>query len=701
MNSTGFLKVLSFFKPENCMKTLIKNYSVPIALFILSALSFGVLIPRLGFYWDDWPYLAIYRLQGMDGFRQFFESDRPTTFISYILLMPVLGTNPVGWQIFTLSLRWLCGILIWWFLRRMWPEKEDLAILSALLFVVYPVFRQQSIALTYHQLWMEFVFYLLSLVGMVEAARNPRKYWIWTLAAVAGQLLNFLISEYFLGIELTRPVILWLLFASAQKSQSIFPRLKKTILYWLPYLTVLLAYLVWRFVFLDLPGPDRNAPVVVSALLSAPLPTLLHLIQMAFQDFIYILITNWYNTLQPGLFDFSDRFGIFSLALGLFTAFLTGMTMLVFRQPPKTGQPGEHYYSIPLLLLGLIMTAIGPLPAWVTDRQVISGAWSDRLAVPAMLGASIALAGFIAWLVRSRKQGILLASLLIGLAVANNLRVTNDYRWARIQQNRFYWQLSWRAPDITPSTSIFAEAEVLPKTGLYSTAAGINIIYGSTGTSGELPYWFYSLTREFSHQIPELVSGIPLQTSFRQFSFQGRSQDSLIVYFQPANADCMRVLTPEDGNDPALSSVTRQSLSISNLERIQPNANRTILPASDLFGREPDHGWCYYFQKADLARQTGNWETVAALGDEAQNLGFTMENSQSNTPQEWIPFIEGYAHSGRWQDAQSITRLALAANPKMNARLCDAWQSAQESAPGLAQQQEVKNILSEIGCAGK
>ena len=48
----------------------------------------------------------------------------------------------------------------------------------------------------------------------------------------------------------------------------------------------------------------------------------------------------------------------------------------------------------------------------------------------------------------------------------------------------------------------------------------------------------------------------------------------------------------------------------------------TPSPPPMLFGPEPPHTWCYYFQKADLARQRGDWDEVARLGDEARELGF-------------------------------------------------------------------------------
>ena len=56
------------------------------------------------------------------------------------------------------------------------------------------------------------------------------------------------------------------------------------------------------------------------------------------------------------------------------------------------------------------------------------------------------------------------------------------------------------------------------------------------------------------------------------------------------------------------------------------------------FGKELPHEWCYYYQKADLARQQGDWTRVSQLGDEAQKLG-----CHPNDQMEWMPFLQAYA----------------------------------------------------------
>ena len=87
---------------------------------------------------------------------------------------------------------------------------------------------------------------------------------------------------------------------------------------------------------------------------------------------------------------------------------------------------------------------------------------------------------------------------------------------------------------------------------------------------------------------------------------------------------------------------------------------RTLPPPDpEIFGLEPEHDWCYYFQKGDLARQTGDWKTAIALYKEAQKKGLAPSFGT-----EYIPFIEAYAQTGDWKNADKLTRLAQKTNPE-------------------------------------
>ncbi|MGE5462508.1 MAG: hypothetical protein ACM3PS_04080, partial [Syntrophothermus sp.] len=112
----------------------------PLALLVICALAFGVFLPWLGFYWDDWPVILMSKFFGVNAFAEFYKYDRPISAWTYILTAPLLGLTPLAWQIFALVLRWLTGLFYWLTLRLLWPHRKRETAWVAVLFLIYPVF---------------------------------------------------------------------------------------------------------------------------------------------------------------------------------------------------------------------------------------------------------------------------------------------------------------------------------------------------------------------------------------------------------------------------------------------------------------------------------------------------------------------------------------------------------------------------------
>jgi hypothetical protein len=72
-------------------------------------------------------------------------------------------------------------------------------------------------------------------------------------------------------------------------------------------------------------------------------------------------------------------------------------------------------------------------------------------------------------------------------------------------------------------------------------------------------------------------------------------------------------------------------------------------PLAAIFGEEPPANWCYYFEKADLARQYGAYSEAAALGEEAIQQGFAPRAAS-----EWLPFLESNIRVGNWDRVDYI-----------------------------------------------
>ena len=115
-----------------------------------------------------------------------------------------------------------------------------------------------------------------------------------------------------------------------------------------------------------------------------------------------------------------------------------------------------------------------------------------------------------------------------------------------------------------------------------------------------------------------------------------------------------------------MSSYLVPALHLSNLDRIISTADPTL--REDIFGEELPHTWCYYFERADLARQSQDWETINAFWQEADENGYTPA-----VLVEYRPFIEAAAYTGNIDQAVRLTDLANNGTLGMRNYLCSMW----------------------------
>jgi len=240
--------------PKKPRKLKISNLQVPLILLILCVLAYGLLIPTLGYYWDDWPYAWINHMYGPEGYPEFVALDRPYSAWIFMLLTSFLGEQPLGYHISALILFWLCSVLFWRLVRSVWPGHEKEALWAALLFVIYPGFLGHPQAIIYNHHFTAMALYLFSLIGMVRAVQVPSKgkfHWralAWHLSALVALMISQFSIEYFLGWEMVRPLLIWL--AIIKKNFDLEGQVGASILHLVPYWLVTLIFIIWRvFIF--------------------------------------------------------------------------------------------------------------------------------------------------------------------------------------------------------------------------------------------------------------------------------------------------------------------------------------------------------------------------------------------------------------------------------------------------------------------
>jgi hypothetical protein len=210
-----------------------------------------------------------------------------------------------------------------------------------------------------------------------------------------------------------------------------------------------------------------------------------------------------------------------------------------------------------------------------------------------------------------------------------------------------------------------------------------------------MPYLVYSIESRINAGLPRLEKNIPISQPYRATSFSGSTSQAVAIYASPPG--CLKVIDPQvDARLPQKPNFVAEVLPLSDPSRILPDPALPAQPPAEIFGPEPEHGWCYFFEKADLARQMGDWQQVVDLGKQAFKLNERLY--EVNAP-ELVPYIEGYAHTGQWDKAVELTMESQKLTFRMQRMLCATWSRIQGStAQSEAKQTALSTVQAELGC---
>ncbi len=656
-------------------------WAIPALFLGIAIVAFGLLLPKLGYYMDDWHFVYYAHTFGVDSLRELLLYDsRPYAAWIYILGFRLLGFQPVAWHVGGLILRAATAFIFLQFFQHLWPGKKSLGFSIAIIFLVYPFFLLQPMAVAYFIHWFGFLLYALSLFLMVLAFESvgQRRFGLIGLALFL-EALHLFSSEFFAGLELLRALILWVMIARTEK--KFFAKFWKTFLTWLPYLLVFCVYAFWRGALFS--GPvNRNSPVLIEEFFAAPFNTAFSVLILAVKDGIAILFNGWQKILTPSAFDLSSVFTIFTLFVMSFTfvVLVRFFPHFLAVQKKKSAESETSRWRQEAVFLGIAAIPLGELPIWLLGKAITTHTnqmAATRFGLASMIGAAILLAVVIDFFIENIKKESIVLALVVGLAVGAHLHNAHEYERSWEKQKNLYQQLALRIPGVAPNTEIISAGEILFFMGEYPTSNAINMIYSSgENLPSDAPYWFSSLYGSYSNRFDAFFDGMPLEEQHLSSKFTGNSLDTVVISFEPEQRQCLWVLRPEDANLRLISDLERRASLISALDRIDINAKREMLLPSEIFGTEIPNNWCSYYQKADLARQRNEWWEVVSLWQEAQENEKRPENGF-----EYIPFIEGYAHQNDWSQVKKLTRQANKISLGMYHILCPTLENIEETTP--------------------
>jgi hypothetical protein len=650
------------------MKTIFnRRWVEPILLLLFAILAYGLFIPKLGLFGDDWPHLWVFHMFGLEGLNKLVAWDRPFSAWVYALIAPLASEHIWGYHIYLLLLRWLSAIIFYYLIDFILPETHPLPLWSAAFFLLYPGFRQQPQPLEFILHFTALTLMLASFLLMVRAAKRAPGAWLLHIPGVIFSLSIFSV-EYFIGLEILRPVLLWIVLSNSLNNWK--QKLRYVLIHWSPYLAILSIYAYWRVFIFKFP---TYKPTFLNQLGNNPLASITGLGQVLVEEIRAAILGAWRQ-----VFSLPQQSGAsWSYLTIVIVIFAISAGILYLRK----NQAIKASPLIPLFL-GALSILLAGIPFWITGIPVqLDFPW-DRSTLPFMIGASLMLVGGILLLRPGMRNAA--ASLVIALCIGMQYQNTSLYQVEWNKLGEFFWQLTWRAPSLKPGTIVLSEDIPLFYYGDNNLTPVLNWTYAVDQASTEIKYNFFDMGERLGNNLPEMKPGLPVSHGYRFVNFQSNSSLLLPVFYKLGN--CLRVVDEQLALDRSIPDRLKDAAVFSKPDSLILNIEEAKPP---FFIPEPDHGWCYYYQKAGLAVQQKDWLAVNSLFDEVQN-----KELHPNDTTEWLPFIEGLVGVGKLDESIALTRTSL---EQENARpvICGLWNRLIMSSNSKP---EIVQSASQSGC---
>lgn len=612
-------------------------------LSLIAGLTYLPMIGQLGFYRDDWHVIWAGTTRGWQAIIDLHLIDRPFMGLVYGLTYLLLGNNPLAWQLYIFVLRSGSALAFLWLLRLLFPGQRLATALSAMLFLVYPGFLQMPTASAYQCHFSGFLSGILSLIFTVMTVQceSLRKRILFTTLSVLFALGCFLMMEYMVGLEGVRLLLLYLL-CDREKATS-KPNIPQTLRKWLPNLVALMSFLFWRIFIFKSARSVTDIGSLSREYISQPGFMILRLITETLKSFVDTIFLAWgvpfYNTITTARYT--------DLLLSLCLALIGALGLHVYLHWCHKSTQASEEKSLPstkaLLYLGGLGTLSAILPVVLSNRQVQFENTFDRYTLPATIGAAIFWMGLIFQTLKPKARNILLSGLLV-TAIMTHINNAAHFRDLWTYQKQLWWQLVWRAPALKQNTALLAMLPPGYRLGeSYEIWAPANLIFYPRKTSPQVAGEILNQKTLFEMKRQE-----NLGRSVRRIEYILDYKNSLLLSI-PQPGSCLHVVDGQwlelSSGEDALVRLVAPLSQISMIEIDQPQKT----PPEIIFGQEPKHGWCYYYQKASLARQREDWQEAARLADEVLRAKLQPQDTS-----EWMPFFVAYARTQRFDDANIL-----------------------------------------------
>lgn len=627
----------------------------------LAILSYGVFLPGLGYYWDDWRVLWIGSGRLPTNLLENYAY-RPGTAWLFQLLNRFVGMNHHLAHGLALASRFFGALTLWRIVRVVWPGCPTPAFAAGALFLVYPGFTQQSIPLTYQNYHVGILLCLLSILASLgfSSARPPgirRPIALGT--ALILQVMYLLVFDGMVAWEVIRATLF--LVVAASFSSSAWGAVRFAVKWMVPYVVTVLGFIVWRGVFVRATRSDVDVSVLLRDWLSLSLGQMAMKIPAEMLNSVLdSVIYAWPVQAWRGV-DERDK-----VVLGGVLAATIAASLAYSRLRRWVDEPTGSWARGFLLVGAISLPAIAAFQSLTRKIGHLEGE-NNRFTYVAGVAAVFLVLGLSGTLL-GRRGTVALATLLVGLSTLSNLAHGATYkRWWDAERS-LIWQLAWRAPEIEPGTVVVV-ARPRPDdwTGTewpHDINGPLNLRY----TAAETPLLglylnppsvalMESLSEGRRDEVRELYQSylINFYDSSVASGFQEDPPGVLLMSLATPEST-LRVVDPEHMEElpetaPGLPPLMRSLRPLARYSRIGLiRGSGPVGEATErLVGREPWMAWARHFQQAELARQLGHRDELVRLMKAVRREKLTPSDTH-----EWLIFLEAAIQDGDREAASWI-----------------------------------------------
>ena len=634
-----------------------------VLMLVISAAIYLPFISKFGYYNDDWYSMYAARVNGTEVFHEMYSIDRPGRAYVMIPLYELFQGNPLYYNISAYVLRLAGAVALLWLLRLLWGARRLETFLIAFLFLIYPGFLSMPNAIDFQShligILLAYVSLGLGILGS-RASKFAHRVVLWLLAVLTGW--GYLSQmEYYLGFEVVRLILFGIL---PMRSDTNWKKnVRATFVSWLPYSIIPVVYLIWRIFFFQNERVTTDAGLQLGALLDAPLATLYTWIINFTQSVLNVTLFAWSVPLTQLAFPLDISSNIRGIFLGTMVAGIGLFIMQYWNKSDASLSETATHWRHEMLFVGLAWTVAGLIVVILANRAVTFPVYS-RYGLVSAAGAIMVLVIGIQSLSERRLQIILVSMLFFSAAFTHYANGIQYAGWTT-SLRAFWWQVAWRVPHLEQNATIIAS---YPNSGIredsFVWGPANHIYYPYQVKPGNVQAGVHAILLD--HDAVIRIINRDRQVYRKQVIVATyRNYRNFVIFSQPSPISCLQVI---DGLQPEYSRYETDAIMVigaySEVEHI--NLDEPFKTAPEfLFGPEPPHGWCFYYEKAAYERQRGNWSAVLEIGEQAFSQGLAPQDLV-----EWIPFVQAYAYT---EDTTRLIELApiIAIDPFVARQVCE------------------------------